>query len=167
MFVLSREGLRYSLLVWCTLIACNARADSTSSEFSPQVWINPGIYSQHFDRSKNLRNNNAGLGAEVALTKDHGFMVGTYINSNRAHSNYGTYVWRPLHWNALGLNVSAGLAAGAFDGYPNYRNGGWFLAALPVLSIEGERVGVNLSILPTIPNRIDGAIAIQFKLRIW
>lgn len=56
---------------------------------------------------------------------------------------------------------------GAFDGYPRYRNGDWFLAALPVLAVEYKRVGVNFVIVPTIPNRLDGAISVQLKLRVW
>jgi hypothetical protein len=92
---------------------------------------------------------------------------GTYINSNRARTHYGAYEWRPLHWQIAGLDVGAGVAVGAFDGYPNYRNGGWFVAPLPLLAIEGTRFGVNLSVIPTIKNRLDGALAIQVKLRVW
>ena len=39
-----------------------------SADYSPQVWINPGLYSYHFDRSKNFRDNNIGAGAEVLIT---------------------------------------------------------------------------------------------------
>ena len=63
--------------------------------------------------------------------------------------------------------MHAGIAIGGFDGYPRYRNGGWFPAALPMLAVEGERAGVNLYFVPTIANRLNGALAIQFKLRVW
>ena len=82
-------------------------------------------------------------------------------------TRYGAYQWRPLHWRVAGLDVGAGVALGAFDGYPNYRHGGWFVAPLPVLAIEGTRFGVNLSVIPTIRNRLDGALAVQVKLRVW
>lgn len=133
----------------------------------PQVWLNPGNFAYHFDRSKNLREANTGLGAEVALAEDHVLAAGSFINSNRQRSHYGAYYWRPLHWRPGGINVHAGLAAGAFDGYPNYRNGAWFPAVLPMLAIEGGRVGVNIFFVPTIKNRLDGAVAVQFKLRVW
>ena len=68
---------------------------------------------------------------------------------------------------SAGAKVSAGIAVGAFDNYPRYRNGGWFAAALPMVAIEGERFGVNLALVPNIPNRLSGAVAIQFKLRVW
>ena len=155
------------VLFFAALIPAGAHADDATEHFSPRIWISPGIYSQHFDRSKHLRNDNPGLGVEVAVARDHTLMGGSYINSNRARTRYGAYEWRPLHWRIAGLDVGAGVALGAFDGYPNYRQGGWFVAPLPILSIEGGRFGVNLSVIPTIRNRLDGALAIQVKLRVW
>ena len=154
------------IVLWfCTSLSV---ANAADSEFSPQIWLNPGIYSYHFDRSQHFREDNWGFGAEVLLAPDHELMAGTYINSERAHTRYGAYQWRPLHWQpGADITVSAGVLAGAFDGYPRYRDGGWFLAAMPVLAIEGKRVGVNLSVIPTIKDRLDGAIAVQIKLRIW
>jgi len=131
-----------------------------------QVWLSPGIYSAHFDQSKGLRNGNPGLSAEVAWAEDHSVVAGTYINSNSARTRYAAYGWRPLHWELGGWRMGAGVALGAFDGYPRYRNGGWFIAPLPLLSVEGERLGVNLSLIPTIRDRLDGAVAFQFKIRL-
>lgn len=138
-----------------------------SAEFSPQVWVTPGIYAWHFNRSKNLRDDNVGLGAEVALAEDHSVMAGSYINSNRERSHYAAYAWRPLHWQPADLQVSAGILVSAFNGYSHYRNGGWFIAPLPMLSVEGRYIGVNFTVIPTISNRLDGAFAIQVKLRVW
>jgi len=162
-------GIRWrTLFVLCsTLFAATAQADATSNESMPQVWLNPGIYSQHFDSSKGLRNNNIGFGAEVLLADDHELMAGSFINSNRARTHYAAYEWRPLHWQFTGFNLSAGIAVGAFDGYPNYHDGGWFVAPLPLLSIEGKTFGANIGLIPTIKNRFDGAIAVQVKLRVW
>ena len=162
-----RNHWRDCVLLFAALLPIGAHADPASEEFSPQIWISPGIYSQHFDSSKHLRNDNTGLSAEFAVAKDHALIGGSYINSNRARTHYGAYEWRPLHWQVAGLDVGAGVALGAFDGYPNYRNGGWFVAPLPLLSVEGRYVGVNLSVIPTIRNRLDGALAVQIKLRVW
>ncbi|MDH3318154.1 MAG: hypothetical protein OEO84_00500 [Betaproteobacteria bacterium] len=158
---------------WLLLPSCiaglvaSAHAQMVPAKWSPQVWVNAGAYSVHFDRSKDFREDNIGLGAEVGLAEDHALTAGTFINSERARSRYGAYQWRPLHWRPAGVNVSAGIALGAFDGYPGFRDGGWFLAALPMLAVEYERVGVNLFIVPTISNRVDGAVSVQFKLRLW
>jgi hypothetical protein len=161
------DGGRTLLMLFCALFSAAAQAEAIPEESFPQVWLNPGIYSQHFDSSKGLRNNNIGLGAEVRLASDHALMAGTFINSNRQRSHYASYQWRPLHWQWAGLNIGAGIAVGGFDGYPNYRNGAWFLAPLPMLSIEGRTFGANISIIPTVAHRFDGALAIQVKMRVW
>jgi hypothetical protein len=141
--------------------------EAAELDFTTQIWLNPGVYSRHFDRSQRFREDNVGLGAEVLFAPDHGLMLGTFINSERRRSHYGAYQWRPLHWQPRGINVSAGIVAGAFDGYPRVGNGGWFLAAMPVLAIEGERFGVNFSVVPTISDRVNGAVMTQIKLRVW
>ena len=164
----SRNAARLLFLACAAWFSTGAPAQGTPRDFSQQVWLNPGTFSYHFDRDKNLREDNTGLGAEWTLADDHVLTAGSFINSNRRRSHYGAYLWRPLHWEPTGgVKVHAGIAAGAFDGYPNYRNGAWFPAALPMLAVEGDRVGANIFFVPTIKNRLDGAIAVQFKLRVW
>ncbi len=143
------------------------RADEARDGFRRQVWLNPGTFSYHFDRDKDLREDNTGIGAELILADDHVMSAGSFINSNRKRSHYGAYYWRPLHRQLAGIKVHAGIALGAFDGYPNYRNGAWFPAGLPMIALERERVGANIFFVPTIKHRLDGAIAVQIKLRVW
>ena len=82
------------------------------------------------------------------------------------HPSYGNYQWRALHWQLSGIDVNAGIPVAAFDGYPRMRDGGWFVVPLPLLSIEGRYLGANLTVVPTIGDRLHGAIAVQFKLRV-
>ena len=161
-----RHGWRMRVPLCAALYAATTPAEVAPEESGLQVWFNPGIYSQHFDSGKGLRNNNIGLGAEVLLARDHELMGGSFINSNRARTHYAAYEWRPLHWQFAGFNIGAGIAVGAFDGYPNYRNGAWFVAPLPMLAIEGKTFGANISLIPTVANRFDGALAVQIKLRV-
>ena len=162
-----RPSLRSLVLICAAIVGAAAQAAATAAEFSPQVWLNPGIYSFHFNRNSDYRENNIGMGAEVLVTDDHALMAGSFINSDRQRSSYGLYEWRPLHWQVSAVRLSAGIAVAAFDGYPKYQNGGWFAAALPLLAVEGERFGVNLALIPNIPNRLSEAVAIQVKLRVW
>ena len=162
-----RYGRRGVVLLCAAFCAASAQAKAAPEDSGPQVWINPGIYSKHFDSSKGLRNNNIGLGAEVLLARDHVLMGGSFVNSNRARTHYAAYEWRPLHWQFAGFTMGAGIAVGAFDGYPNYRNGAWFVAPVPMLAIEGKTFGANLSLIPTVAKRFDGALAVQIKLRVW
>jgi hypothetical protein len=142
-------------------------AHAAGNEFSPQVWVNAGFLSYHFHRSADVREDNIGVGAEVLAAPDHALMAGTYINSYRERTYYGAYQWRPLHWQPADIRVSAGVAISALDGYPHIRNGGWFVAPLPLLCVEGRYFGANFTIIPEIPDRVHGAIAVQIKLRVW
>ena len=55
-----------ALVLLCTAAyAVAAEAGGSEQEAWPQVWLNPGIYSHHFDSGKGLRNNNIGFGGEV------------------------------------------------------------------------------------------------------
>ena len=141
----------------------NARGDEPPT----QVWVNPGFYSQHFKSSTRFRSDNWGVGAEVTFSPDHAVLAGSFINSDDRRSQYGAYWWRPLHWTVSDVGVHAGVVAAALDGYPNYRNGGWFVAPIPAVAIEGSRIGANIMVVPTIKNRVQGAIAFQLKLRVW
>ena len=149
------------------LLASLSGAFAEDAQPSPQVWLNPGFLSWHFDRSKDFREDNWGVGAEGVLTPDHAVMAGNYINSDRQRSRYAAYQWRPLHWRPYDIDVSVGIAVGVFDGYPKVNDGGWFAALLPLLAIEGRRLGANISIVPTIKDELHGAVLLQIKLRVW
>ena len=126
------------------------------------VWLNPGFYAYHFDKEKNLNNNNHGFGVEVSINKTYSLTAGVFENSNRATSHYiGAYVM-PFQMGAL----KAGAAVGAFDGYPNMRNGGWFPALVPTVAIEGQRVGLNISYTPKLGDKLNSALSFQVKFNI-
>ena len=126
-----------------------------------QVWVNPGFYSVHFDRDAGLRDGNPGLGFEWPVSPMVSLTAGRFRNSNSAMSNYvGAYVmpWSLGHWRF-------GAVVGGFDGYPNAFNGGWFPALIPVVAYEHGHFGLNVGIVPTISNRLYGAISLQLKFR--
>ena len=156
-------------LAFC-LIACahTAKAEGEFSEtFSklsrPQaVWINAGFYTLHFDQDKGLRNANPGLGLEWALNDTYALTVGGFKNSDHQHSNYlGLYVM-PWRWESLKL----GAVVGTFDGYPRANQGGWFPALVPMVSIEGQRWGLNTAIIPSIDDKLHAGISFQLKYKI-
>jgi hypothetical protein len=150
-----------AVLGCCAALACPAKAQ----ESAPQIWVNGGLLSYHFDRNKDYRERNWGLGAEVIFAPDHALTLGTFLNSENQRSHYLGYEWRPLHWQPWDVNVSAGVAFSLIDGYPTMNNEGWFLAPMPVLAIEGKRVGVNLILVPNFNH--GAALAAQLKLKVW
>ena len=164
-----RRSLLRSLILVCAAIigaAVQSRPADAADPW-PQVWINPGVYSYHFDRDSDHREDNTGFGVELQITDDHMLMAGSFINSGGDRSRYGLYAWRPLHWGVSSVRLSAGIAVAAFDGYTDYRDGDWFLAPLPLLAVEWKRLGVNFTLVPKVHESLDAAIGIQLKLRVW
>ena len=127
-----------------------------------EVWVNPGFYSHHFDKSKNLNNNNHGFGVEATISNTYSLTAGVFENSDRQTSHYiGAYVM-PFQRGAF----KAGAAVGAFDGYPKMREGGWFPAVVPTMAIEGRRVGLNVFLIPKIGDKVNSALSFQVKFNI-
>jgi hypothetical protein len=126
------------------------------------IWINPGIYSHHFDKSKNLNDNNRGVGVEASINNTYSLTAGVFKNSDSETSHYiGAYVM-PFQRGAF----KAGAAVGAFDGYPKMREGGWFAAVVPTMAIEGRRLGLNVFVIPKIGDRVSSALSFQLKYNI-
>lgn len=126
-----------------------------------QVWINPGFYSLHFDRNKGLEDFNPGIGIEWPIDKTFSLTAGTFRNSDRERSNYAGLYVMPFEF----YGVKLGAVVGGFDGYPKTNNGGWFAALIPTAAIEGKHWGLNIAIIPSIKNRLYGAISFQLKYR--
>ncbi len=154
------------------LLAClpgpaagSADAGEASPEAPPpgfQVWANPGFLTYHFNRDVGMRGLNWGLGLEADVRDDLSLLGGTYLNSDYARSHYAALGWQPLAWHAIKI----GVMAGAVNGYPGDHNGGWVPAALPWVSLRGERVGLNLSYAPN-SRGVHRALIAQFVLRVW
>ena len=123
--------------------------------------MNPGFYSHHFNTELNLNNNNHGLGVEVSITDTYSLTAGVFENSDRATSHYvGLYIM-PFDIGPF----KAGAVVGGFNGYPNANHGGWFPAIIPVVALEGRQLGLNVSFVPTVQDKLHGAISFQLKYR--
>lgn len=128
-----------------------------------EVWIDSGFLSYHWDRDRHLNNDNYGLGAEYRFSTVSSITVGRFYNSDRAYSNYAGVYYQPIALGPLRL----GAVFGGFNGYPHMKNGGWFLAAVPMVSAEWQRVGFNLAFVPSLQNRLYGAVSLQIKVKVW
>ncbi len=128
-----------------------------------ETWLNAGFYSYHFKRDKDLNDSNPGLGAEYRFSTVSSVTAGRFYNSDRAYSNYAGLYYQPI---AIGP-FRIGAVVGGFNGYPKMRDGGWFLAAIPTISYEYKRVGLNLAIIPPYKDRLYGALSFQLKLKVW
>ena len=132
-------------------------------ESKNEIWVNPGMYSEHFQKNQNLNSNNSGLGLEYRFSTVASATIGNYKNSNNCHSNYVGLYYQPI---AIGP-VKLGVVGGGFNGYQSSNNGGWFPAVLPALTVEEGRFGVNLFVIPTVGDRIHGAVSLQIKIKLY
>lgn len=128
-----------------------------------EFWLDTGFATAHFDSDKDLNGANKGLGAEYRFNGTTAATLGRFYNSDRQWSNYAGVIWQPY---AVGP-VRVGLAIAAFDGYPNMRDGGWFPAAIPTLTYEYKRVGLNVGIIPTYKDRLYGGVSFQLKFKLF
>ncbi len=126
-----------------------------------ELWLNPGMFSYHFDRERSFNSRNVGFGVEYRFSSVASFTMGTYNNSYHESSNYIGAYWQPI---VLGP-FKFGAVAGGFNGYSKTNDGGWFPAIVPALTYEGDRFGVNFLFVPSIPDKVAGSISVQFKLK--
>ena len=128
-----------------------------------QLWINPGMVSYHFQKDQNLNGGNWGMGLEYRFNSVASVTAGRFYNSDRQYSNYAGVYYQPI---AIGP-IKIGAVFGGFNGYPTTNNGGWFAAALPALTWEGDLLGANVFVIPTIGDRVHGAISLQLKIKLF
>ena len=127
-----------------------------------ELWLNPGMYSYHYDKSQNFNDHNFGFGGEYKFSTIASLTVGEFRNSDNAHSKYVGIYWEPI---AIGP-VNFGLVGGGFNGYPATNNGGWFPALFPAATIEGDWIGANIFFIPTVGDKVHGAISLQLKIKV-
>ena len=161
-----RAALAGLLLALAALPAAGQAQESTaeagsSSEVLSRLWLNPGFYSWHWDRNMNLEDANPGFGVEYVLDDQWSLTAGTFKNSDRERSNYIGAYYMPFQWQGFKF----GAAVGAFDGYPNYKDGGWFPALIPTVAYESRYWGLNVGVIPSYKDRLYGAISFQLKVR--
>ena len=152
---------KFSYRCWIGLIGLLLSLPVNAESDLAKVWINAGFYSAHFDTNKGLRNANPGLGIEYSLDDTWRLTAGRFINSDNANSNYLGAYYQPWH---IG-DIKLGVVGGAFNGYPKAFNGGWFPAVLPVATWEGRQLGLNVTFVPPMKDRLYGAVSFQLKYR--
>jgi hypothetical protein len=155
-------GFFLAVCGWLGALGFPAPTLALDEEGGQSIWLSPGFVSRHFERDRGYREDNVGVGIELDLTRESFVQAGSFINSDRARTRYLGAAWEPIEL----MGLQAGLFAGAFDGYPATRDGRWFLAAMPIISYRGNRLGGNITLIPKI-GPVHGAVAAQILLRVW
>lgn len=154
-YTLRKAAIAVAIVGVSMLFKATALADET------KVWVSPGAVSYHFDRSKGYNEFNYGLGVDYAVTDSIGAGVGVYKNSQGKKSFYLLAGYKPLTlWGVVRVGVLAGIVNGYGDDRKDITP-----VVLPVASIEGEHIGADLSVVPPIGDKVDGAVAVRLKFR--
>lgn len=150
--------------------APTAASVDASDDGTHGLWLTSGFLSHHTGQSTHYRYNqhNDGVGLEWHQSPSWQFNAGHYRNSVRHGSTYLQAAWMPLGLHlGDGVRLQAGASLGVVNGYPKVDHGGYFPTLVPALALEGRRVGVNLVYIPSVGKRVDGAFALQLKLRLF
>ncbi|AKJ32177.1 hypothetical protein [Caldimonas brevitalea] len=146
-------------------VPCEARR--AEADDAHKWWITSGFLSYHTRHASRYRRANNGLGVEWHLPRHWQLNAGRYRNSLDHGSSYLQAGWTPLGVS-LGerLQLRVGASVGVVNGYPKVKDGGFFPTLVPVVSLEGSRLGANLVYIPSVDKRVDGAFALQLKVRV-
>jgi hypothetical protein len=158
-------------LLACGLVALPAVAADAGhggdASFERELWVTSGFLSRHTHHRSRYNEHNDGLGVEWRFAGQWQANAGHYRNSVRHGSTYLQLGWTPLQAQLpMDLRMRSGFSLGAVNGYPKVRRGGYWATFVPVVSLESERVGLNFVYIPSVGKRVDGAYALQLKLRV-
>ena len=155
--------MKKTAIALALLLCAQAHAQEQDDGKRSELWLATGFATYHFQSDKDLNGQNPGVGIEYRFSDVAAVTAGRFYNSDREHSKYVGVYYQP--WSYRGVKLGA--VVGAFDGYPNMRDGGWFPALIPAATYEYKRVGVNLAVIPTYKNRLHGGISLQLKFKLF
>ena len=156
-------GLALTGVLWTGVVLAQTQPahSDASDELIKSIWLNAGFLSHHLQNDQSFNDTNTGLGIEVPLSSVYSLTAGQYINSNNATTHYLGACVMPLQWGT----TKAGFAVGGFNGYPTYKGGGWFAAAVPALEIETHNWGLNILYVPPVIPQVASVLSFQIKYR--
>lgn len=160
--MMKKTAIALAMLL-CAQAQAQDQAPAQDNGKRSELWLSTGFATYHFQSDKDLNGRNPGVGIEYRFSDEASVTAGRFYNSDREHSKYVGVYYQP--WTYKGVKLGA--VIGAFDGYPNMRDGGWFPALIPAATYEYKRVGVNLAVIPTYKNRLHGGISLQLKFKLF
>ena len=148
----TRTCLLKTVVIAILLISNSCLADT---------WISIGGGTDHFCHTCGYNGFNPGLGIQTddyLKIEDTKLIAGGYYNSFHRTSMYAGVAYQPIQYSIF----KAGLIGGLVSNYPNLLVP---LMLLPVVSIEGEQVGVDVLGSPSMGN-YSGLVSINVKFKL-
>jgi hypothetical protein len=122
------------------------------------TWLSVGGGSVHFCQSCAYNNFNPGLGIQKDYSNDLRLIGGVYYNSYYKATFYAGGSYQPIQYGLIKFGLMGGLVT-------NYNTLTIPVMVLPALSIEGERVGVDVLGFPSVGNRT-GLVTANLKYKL-
>lgn len=157
----SANKVKRYLAITVASISMLCLSNETYAAETDQCWLSFGGLSQHFSKQDELNQTNYGLGVEYRYAPDWYLVGGTFKNSTYQWSQYVGANWLPLEYSGFKFGVSGQLT----NNYRNLNNGGIVPLIIPMMSMQYQRFGANVYLIPTLRN-VTGSIAIQFKYQL-
>ena len=123
-----------------------------------ETWISVGGGTDHFCHTCGYNNFNPGLGIQYSYTTDVKLIAGGYYNSFHKTTLYSGVVYQPVQYGI----VKFGIAGAAVTNYSNLKVP---LMALPIISVEGESVGLDILGGPSIGS-YTGIVTANLKFKL-
>jgi hypothetical protein len=142
-----------AILAFATLISTAASA--------ADIWGSVNLASIHAATDQHYNQRNWGAGIELHTSPSTLAMAGAYRNSVNRESAYALAGWTPL--DLAGAKIGA--VAGLVTGYPAINNGHIAPAIAGLIRIEGERIGLNLILIPPLPQKSPLTLGLQAKFK--
>jgi hypothetical protein len=141
--------LKTILIIGLALLSTLTRADT---------WLSVGGGSVHFCQSCAYNNFNLGLGIQKDYSNDLRLIGGVYYNSYYKATFYGGGSYQPIQYGPIKFGLMSSIVT-------NYTNLQVPIMVLPALSLEGDRVGVDVLGFPGVGNRT-GLITANLKYKL-
>ena len=154
LFFLGKIGGNNLKFILQTIVLCLLGLNISHAD----TWIGIGGGTYHTCETCNYNGVNPGLGIQHDYTDNVRFIGGAYYNSFRKTSFYGGATWQPLQYGI----VRAGIVGGVVTNYDNLKIP---LIALPVVSIEGSQIGLDVLGFPAVGSR-SGIISANLKFKL-
>ena len=138
-------------------VSFSTLASAQEAKDESHIFLTVPVGSYHFNRDKDWREWNPGVGIEYAHNKDWSIVAGSYLNSHDKRTNYLGGAWYPIHLNE---QVKLGLTVASVTGYK------YPIGAYPSLVMQGERVGFVVIAAPSVGKGSSAFMGFQLRPRV-
>jgi hypothetical protein len=154
LFFLGKIGGNSLKFVLQIIVVCLLGLNTSHAD----TWLSLGGGTVHFCQSCAYNDFNPGIGIQKDYSDDLRLIGGSYYNSFYKATFYGGASYQPLQYGLFRFGIMGGVVT-------NYNNLHVPVMALPAVSIEGDKIGVDILGGPSIGNR-PGLITANLKYKL-